>query len=91
VGEIRGRGLIGALELVADKATGKPFADGSVGAKAQQFCQDNGLILRTVAGSSLAFCPPLIISREQIDEMIDKTRRALQSTLDFCHREKLLG
>ncbi|WP_461521220.1 aminotransferase [Porticoccus sp.] len=90
VGEVRGRGLIGALELVADKTTGKPFADGSVGAKAQQFCQDNGLILRTVAGSSLAFCPPLIISREQIDEMIDKTRRALDLTLDFCQREQRL-
>jgi len=90
VGEMRGRGLIGALELVADKTTGEPFADGRVGARAQQFCQDNGLILRTVAGSSLAFCPPLIITPEQIDEMIDKTRRALDQTLDFCQREQLL-
>ncbi|WP_430460977.1 aminotransferase [Thalassolituus sp. LLYu03] len=88
VGEVRGRGLIGALELVADKATGKPFP-ASVVYFAQQACQNHGLILRAVAGTSLAFCPPLIITRAQIDEIMDKVRKALDDTLAFVTAEKL--
>ncbi|MFC6669293.1 aminotransferase [Marinobacterium aestuariivivens] len=88
VGEVRGRGLIGAVELVADKATGKAFVDGSVGAFAQRACERHGLILRAVAGSSLAFCPPLIITEAQIDEMIEKFGKALADTQDFVSREK---
>ena len=53
--------------------------------------QDNGLLIRAVAGSSLGFCPPLIISNEQIDEMMDKVSLALQATLDYCHKEQLLS
>ncbi len=88
VGEIRGRGLIAAVELVADKATGKAFDNGAVGAFAVRACEQQGLILRAVAGNSLAFCPPLIITPAQIDEMIGKFARALQDTLDFVTREK---
>ena len=39
-----------------------------------QRCQDNGLIVRNVAGCSLAMCPPLIIDRGQVDEMVDKLK-----------------
>ncbi len=81
VGEVRGRGLIAAIELVADKATKKPVAS-SVGAATQLACQNQGLIVRTVAGSSLAFCPPLIITETQIDELIEKLSTALNNTLD---------
>ncbi len=81
VGEVRGRGLIAAIELVADKATKKPVAS-SVGAATQLACQNQGLIVRTVAGSSLAFCPPLIITEAQIDELIEKLGTALNNTLD---------
>ncbi|MEJ2415615.1 MAG: aminotransferase [Exilibacterium sp.] len=81
VGEVRGRGLIAAIELVADKATKKPVAS-SVGATVQLACQNQGLIVRTVAGSSLAFCPPLIITEAQIDELIEKLGTALNNTLD---------
>lgn len=90
VGEVRGRGLIAAVELVANKTTGAAFADGRVGAYMQQACLDNGLSLRAVAGNSMAFCPPLIINRDQIDEMLDKFTRALASTVAFVHAEKLL-
>ncbi|PCJ23958.1 MAG: aspartate aminotransferase family protein [SAR86 cluster bacterium] len=90
VGEVRGVGLIGAVELVACKKTGKAFADGRVGAFAQRACQDNGLLLRAVAGSSVAFCPPLIITEQQIDEMIEKFSLALEATLDFTKQENLL-
>ena len=90
VGEVRGVGLIAAVELVANKASGESFADGKVGAYAKQACQDHGLLIRAVAGNSLAFCPPLIISEQQIDEMIEKLRLALQDTLDYVQREGLL-
>jgi len=90
VGEVRGSGLIGALELVANKESGQAFAGGAVGAYAQKAVQDNGVLLRTVAGSSLAFCPPLIISEAQIDEIIDATSRALDQTLEHCKKEQLL-
>ncbi|MGB2054391.1 MAG: aminotransferase, partial [Porticoccaceae bacterium] len=70
VGEVRGSGLIGALELVANKETAEPFVGGVVGGYAQKMAQDQGLLIRAVAGSSLGFCPPLIITNEQIDEMM---------------------
>jgi adenosylmethionine-8-amino-7-oxononanoate aminotransferase len=44
-----------------------------------------------VAGSCLGFCPPLIITSEQIDEMIDKVAPALDATLDYCQKEHLLS
>ena len=91
VGEVRGSGLIGALELVANKETAEPFVGGVVGGYAQKMAQDQGLLIRAVAGSSLGFCPPLIITNEQIDEMMDKVALALQATLDYCHKEKLLS
>ena len=52
--------------------------------------QDEGLLIRAVAGSSLGFCPPLIISETQIDEMIEKVAVALDKTLDHCTQEGLL-
>ena len=90
VGEVRGKGLIGAIELVANKETGQAFADGRVGAFAQRACQDEGLLIRVVSGSSVAFCPPLIIEESQIDEMIEKFAKALASTLAFAQAEKLI-
>ena len=90
VGEVRGKGLIGAVELVANKETGQAFGDGRVGAFAQRACQDAGLLLRVVSGSSVAFCPPLIIEEKQIDEMIEKFDQALTATLEFAKKEKLI-
>ena len=90
VGEVRGKGLIGAIELVANKETGQAFDDGQVGAFAQRACQQEGLLLRVVSGSSVAFCPPLVIEEEQIDEMVEKFGRALSATFEFAKKEKLL-
>lgn len=89
VGDVRGRGMIGAIELVADKTSGTPFANGAVGAFAQRACERHGLIVRAVAGSCIAFCPPLIITEAQIDEMIEKFGKALQDTQEYVVREKL--
>jgi adenosylmethionine-8-amino-7-oxononanoate aminotransferase len=90
VGEVRGKGLIAAVEIVADKERREGFADGKVGAMTKQFCQDQGLLIRAVSGNCLAFCPPLIINDEQIDEMIFMFEAALKQTLDYVHKHNLL-
>jgi 4-aminobutyrate---pyruvate transaminase len=83
VGEVRGVGMIAALELVADKQTGRAFKDGKVGAYAQKRCQAHGLILRAVAGTSLAICPPLITTHAQVDELVAQLNTALDETLAY--------
>ena len=90
VGEVRGRGLLAAVELVANKHSGEAFNDTSVGAYAKQACQDNGLLIRAVGGNSIAFCPPLIITTDQIDEMVDKFSLAIQTTLQYANKESLI-
>jgi 4-aminobutyrate--pyruvate transaminase len=78
VGEARGVGLIGALELVADKESKVGFAEpGAVGAKLAELCHEEGLIIRAI-GEIIAFCPPLIIRAGEIDEMFDRFGRALK-------------
>jgi len=83
VGEARGVGLLGALELVKDKETRDTFkvSDG-VGATLAARAQINGLISR-VMGDSLAFAPPLIINTDQIQEMLAVVKKSLDETLDI--------
>ncbi|AUG54975.1 aspartate aminotransferase family protein [Thalassospira marina] len=77
VGETRGRGLIGAFELVADKCAKTPFTPtGWAGKAVAELCLKEGVILRAM-GDSVALCPPLIITDEQIDDMFDKIEVAL--------------
>jgi 4-aminobutyrate---pyruvate transaminase len=90
VGEARGLGLIAGVELVADKKTKRSFGpQHGVGAKAVQFAEAEGLILRAVLGDVVTICPPLIISNTEIDELFDKLTRALDKTLDWVTRERL--
>jgi 4-aminobutyrate--pyruvate transaminase len=77
VGEARGIGLIGALELVADKASKAGFEKpGAAGARLAELAQEEGLIIRAI-GDIIAFCPPLVITSAEIDEMFDRFARAL--------------
>jgi len=77
VGETRGIGLLGAVELVANKETKAPFAKpGSVGPRLQDLCQEEGLIIRGI-GEIMAFCPPLIITKAEVDQMFDRFDRAM--------------
>jgi 4-aminobutyrate--pyruvate transaminase len=92
VGEARGVGLIGAVELVADRKTKKSFdAKSGVGARCVAFAQEEGLLTRAVGGDNIALCPPLIITPDEIDDMFARLTRALDRTLDWAKREKLLG
>lgn len=90
VGDIRGRGLLGAIELVANKHTGEEFPDASIGAKVAFECQNQGLIVRPVAGNSIALCPPLITSESQIDEIMAKLGQSLDTTIDYAQQQHLL-
>jgi len=78
IGEARGVGLIGALEFVADKPTKAAFDQpGVFAARLAELCQDEGLIIRAI-GETIAFCPPLIITAAEIDELFARFGRALK-------------
>ena len=89
VGEVSTIGLLGALELVADKATKQPFEGMKVGQYCAKAAENNGLIIRPLGGNRIALCPPLIIQEAHVDEIMDKLGRALDSTLDFVTAEGL--
>jgi len=78
VGEARSLGLIGAVEIVEDKATRRRFGgvDGNVGATVRDLCIKNGLMVRAVR-DSLVMSPPLVISEAEIDKLVDTIRRSL--------------
>lgn len=80
VGEARGVGFLGALELVRDKRTRERFAQvGATGTLCRDICVENGLVMRAV-GDTMIIAPPLIITREQIDELVEKAWRCLDLT-----------
>jgi putrescine---pyruvate transaminase len=80
VGEVRGVGMFGALQLVADKRTRRPFDRvGDAGNLCRDHCTDSDLIMRAV-GDSMILSPPLVISKSEIDELMDKAGRALDQT-----------
>jgi 4-aminobutyrate--pyruvate transaminase len=82
VGEVRGLGLIGAIELAADPGQRQPFDPRrGVGAYFVQRAQAHGLIVRVLSGDVIAFSPPLIISEAEIDALLERTGRALADTL----------
>ena len=91
VGEARGLGLVGAVELVADKRSKRSFdAKAGVGPHAARCAEQEGLIVRSLAGDSVSICPPLIIAPAEIDELFDRLGRALDRTLDWVKRERLM-
>ena len=80
IGEFRGIGLIGALEVVKDKATREMYpADAGVMDILGRNANKHGLILRLV-GNRIAFSPPLIISEAEVREMVRRLRSALDDT-----------
>jgi L-2,4-diaminobutyrate transaminase len=93
VGEVRGVALLGALEFVADKTRKQRFdVDLKVGARVAGACLEHGLIARAMPhGDILGFAPPLIVTRENVDEIIDRTRRAVDGVTDELVREGSLA
>ena len=79
MGDARALGLIGAVELVADRATRRPFAaEAGIGARLVTLALDQGLIVRNL-GDTIAICPPLIISTAELDLLFTRLRQALDA------------
>ena len=83
VGEVRGIGLICGIEMVANKST-KAFFEpvGSAGKIIAKMCQDNGLIVRAI-GDVIALCPPLVITRNEIDELFDILEKSIKQSFEY--------
>src|SRR5215467_6268457 len=92
VGEARGLGLVGGIELVADKRTKRAF-DPKLGVAMQcvAAAQAEGLIVRALFGDIVSLCPPLIISAQELDLMFERLTRALDRTLAWAKGAGLLG
>ena len=88
VGEVQTCGLMAALQIVKDKASGQAFDPGlGVGMLCRGHCFGNGLIMRAV-GDRMIIAPPLVITRAQIDEMMALIRRCLDLTLADVVRKR---
>lgn len=80
VGEVRYSGFVAGVELVADKATKRPFQPGhAIGAICLRHLENRGAILRSI-GDTLAICPPMIITNEELGELFDRLEKALDDT-----------
>ncbi|WP_221792012.1 aspartate aminotransferase family protein [Aquisediminimonas sediminicola] len=87
VGEARSLGLIGAVEIVSDKETGARFGgkEGNAGPIVRDLCIANGLMVRAIR-DSIVLCPPLIISHEQVDSLIEIIRSSLDEAQEVLAR-----
>jgi 4-aminobutyrate aminotransferase-like enzyme len=86
VGDVRGKGLLIGVELVKDRAT-KEQVDAAQMASVVDFCRDHGLIVGRGGGgrrygNTITLCPPLVITREECDRIVETLSRALE-TLDI--------
>lgn len=82
VGEARSIGLVGAIEIVQDKATRERFRkDLGAGTQCRDFCVDNGLVMRAV-GDTMIVSPPLIVELKHIDELVEKAWKCLDLTAE---------
>ena len=83
VGEVRGVGMLGAIELVKNKATRERYpSDKAAGMTCRGYCFSNGLIMRAV-GDTMIIAPPLVITKQEIDELVEKARMCL----DLAYRD----
>jgi putrescine aminotransferase len=80
VGEVRGKGLLGAIELVKDK-TKRTFFDRDidVGTQCRNHCFANGLVMRAIR-DTMVLAPPMIVKREEVDEIVRIARRCFDLT-----------
>ncbi|MBL8779523.1 MAG: aspartate aminotransferase family protein [Alphaproteobacteria bacterium] len=80
VGEVRGKGLLGAIELVKDKTKRTFFdRDMDVGTQCRNHCFANGLVMRAIR-DTMVLAPPMIVKREEVDEIVRIARRCFDLT-----------
>lgn len=80
VGEARAIGMVGALELVKNKQTAERFSSVNTGMICREHCFNNGLVMRAV-GDTMIISPPLVITKTEIDELLEKIVKCLDLTL----------
>lgn len=81
VGQTRGIGMLGAIELVKDRRTGERYSpEGHAGGTCRDYCFANGVIMRAV-GDTMFLSPALVISNSEIDELFTLIRCSLDDTL----------
>ncbi len=82
VGDVRGRGMLAAIELVADKENKTPLpAAADPARRIFDRAWDNGLVIRAFANGVLGYAPPLCCTDDDIDAIIERTRKTLDQTL----------
>ncbi|MGE7471898.1 aspartate aminotransferase family protein [Bosea sp. NPDC003192] len=93
VGEVRGVGLMGAIEFVADRERKARFDAGlKVGARVSKAARDRGLIARAMPhGDILGFAPPLVTTKEEVDEIISVAEAAIREVMDELSRENAIA
>lgn len=83
VGDVRGRGMLAAVELVVDKDKKTPLpAAAEPAIRLFDRAWDNNIMLRAFPTGTLGFAPALCCTAEEIDVMVDRTRRVLDQTLE---------
>ncbi len=89
VGEARMVGLMGGVDLVKDKTGPILFPEpGTVGKICRDHCINNGLVMRPIK-DIMVVCPPLVISEEECDLLVERARKSLDHTLDTLRRKDL--
>ncbi|MDX8467266.1 aminotransferase [Mesorhizobium sp. VK23B] len=87
VGEVRGLGLMACIECVADRESKDPLQlDKDVGKRIDAHCHELGLLVRPLINMCV-MSPPLIISREQVDDMVAILREGISRTMDDLRKE----
>ena len=83
VGDVRGRGMLAAVELVTDKAKKTPLpAALQPATRLFDRAWEQGLIIRAFAKGVFGYAPPLCCTEDEIDQIVDRTRRVLDLTLE---------
>jgi L-2,4-diaminobutyrate transaminase len=80
VGEVRGVGLLAAVEFAADKRARAPFESGlKIGQRVAASCLEHGMIARAMPhGDTLGFAPPLVLSKDEADIIVDISKKAIE-------------
>jgi putrescine aminotransferase len=80
VGEVRGSGMLAAIELVPDKRVRRFFPrDSDAGTRCRNYCFDNGLVMRAIR-DTMVLAPPLVASEPEIEEIISRAKNAIDRT-----------
>jgi L-2,4-diaminobutyrate transaminase len=89
VGDVRGVGLMAGIQLMADRATRRPFeATQKVSQAVAARCLEDGVIVRALpVGHVVALAPPLCITREQVDRVVDCLDRGIRAVADDLSRQ----